>query len=81
MNSEQIQVSGLDGESKLLDRARLDGLGERLEGRILLPRDPEWSEAAGIWNGMVAKVPAVVIRPSSAADVLAVVDFVREENS
>ncbi|HZJ02617.1 MAG TPA: FAD-binding oxidoreductase [Thermoleophilia bacterium] len=80
MASEHIEVTQIDGGSKLLERDSLDRLEERFDGRILLSRDAaDWSDAIGIWNGMVAKVPAVVVQPSSAADVVAVVDFVRDE--
>ena len=45
---------------------------------MLRPGDQGWDDAVLIWNGMVARTPAVVVQPTSARDVAAAVDFARE---
>jgi FAD/FMN-containing dehydrogenase len=45
---------------------------------VLRPGDSGWADAVLIWNGMVAGVPALVLQPSSAHDVVAAVDFARD---
>jgi FAD/FMN-containing dehydrogenase len=57
---------------------RLSDLAERIEGAVLLPGDPGWDAAIEVWNGMVAKVPAVVVQPETAEDVAATVTFARD---
>ena len=40
--------------------------------------DQGWNEAVSIWNGMAARLPALVLQPASAHDVAAAVGFARE---
>jgi len=56
----------------------LDDLAGRVGGRLLRAGDPGWEEAIGIWNGMAATTPALVLQPGSAADVAAGVGFARD---
>ena len=55
------------------DVKQLEDLDSRLEGSLLRPGDEGWDDAVLIWNGMVAKVPALVLQPTSAHDVAAAV--------
>lgn len=75
MSTEAIDVTGLDGGTVSLSAADLDALAGGLDGPVLRAGDEGWDDAVRIWNGMVARVPAVVVRPTSAADVAAVVRF------
>jgi hypothetical protein len=56
-----------------------EDLAARLDGTLLREGEPGWSDALVIWNGMAAAVPALVVRPASAADVAAAVTFAREQ--
>ncbi|MBD0281221.1 MAG: FAD-binding oxidoreductase [Thermoleophilaceae bacterium] len=49
-------------------------LRSRLDGRVVGPQDPGWDEARRAWNLAVDQHPAVVARPGSADDVVAVVE-------
>ncbi|MGH3042125.1 MAG: hypothetical protein ACRDNG_10390, partial [Gaiellaceae bacterium] len=73
-----IDLAGLDGDRVSVTGGQLDELGARLDGRLLRQGDRDWDEAVKIWNGMVAKVPALVVQPESAHDVAAAVGFARE---
>jgi FAD/FMN-containing dehydrogenase len=55
-----------------------DDLAARIDGSVLRQGDDAWTDALRIWNGMVTAVPALVVRPASAADVAATVTFARE---
>ncbi len=70
-------VTGLDGTRVELTSAQLEDLDSRIDGRLLRAGDKDWDDAVLIWNGMVAKVPALVIQPASARDVAAAVEFAR----
>jgi FAD/FMN-containing dehydrogenase len=48
---------------------------EQIDGTLLRPGDDGWDDAVLIWNGMVAKEPALVVQPESARDVAAAVRF------
>jgi FAD/FMN-containing dehydrogenase len=68
-----IETAGLDG-----GHHTLEDLDSRVQGRLLGPGDQGWHEAVAIWNGMAARLPALVLQPTSARDVAAAVSFARE---
>ena len=78
MTMSAVDVAGLDGGLVRLPPEDLDELGSRVEGPILRTGDPGWKDAVSVWNGMVARVPALVLQPTSAADVAAAVGFARD---
>jgi FAD/FMN-containing dehydrogenase len=45
---------------------------------MLLPDDPEYDAARGIWNGMIDRRPSVIVRCHGVADVIAAVNFARD---
>jgi FAD/FMN-containing dehydrogenase len=73
-----IKVAGLDGGPVTLVGHHLDDLRSRVAGPLLQAGDGGWDESVRIWNGMVAKLPALVVRPTSARDVAAALGFARE---
>jgi len=40
--------------------------------------DEGWSDSLLVWNGVVASVPALVVRPASAEELAAAVAFARD---
>ena len=60
------------------DAATLEALKVRLRGTLLLPADPGYNEARSIWNGMINRRPALVVRCLGVADVVTCVHFARE---
>ena len=70
--SEQQRIPVLDGEA-------LDALAERVRGELLLPGDQGYDEARALWNGMIDRHPAVIVRATGTADVVAGVNFAREQ--
>jgi FAD/FMN-containing dehydrogenase len=40
--------------------------------------DEGWSDSVLVWNGVVASVPAIVVRPASTTELEAAVAFARE---
>ena len=78
MKASTIDVAGLDGGLVRLTSEQLDELDSRVEGPLLRAGDAGWDDAVLIWNGMVAKAPALVLQPTSAVDVAAAVGFARD---
>lgn len=65
-----------------MDTVEGSGLGElrgRLRGSLLQPGDPAYDEARKIWNAMIDKRPAIIVRCAGAADVRTAVNFAREQ--
>jgi FAD/FMN-containing dehydrogenase len=61
-----------------LDRSGVAALRKLLRGPLLQPADQGYDEARTIWNAMITKRPAVIARVSGSADVIACVNFARE---
>jgi FAD/FMN-containing dehydrogenase len=80
MTTDTIDIAGLDGGPTSLASKQLEDLDSRVQGRLLGPGDQGWNEAVAIWNGMAARLPALVLQPTSAHDVAAAVSFAREHS-
>ena len=57
----------------------LGKLTDRFEGEVVRPEDPGYDAARVVWNGMIDRRPALIVRPRSTDDVAAAVRFAREE--
>jgi FAD/FMN-containing dehydrogenase len=62
-----------------VNQQSLTTLVSSLNGRALKPSDGEFDEARKVWNGMIDKRPAVIVRPANTDDVIAAVNFARSE--
>src|SRR5690606_38347619 len=47
-------------------------------GEIIRPEDEAYDTARKVWNGIINKYPALIVRPLDANDVIAAVNFARE---
>jgi FAD/FMN-containing dehydrogenase len=63
-----------------LDPDLASGLRQQLRGELLLPDDAGYEASLTLWNGMIEKRPALVVRPAGVADVIQAVNFAREHN-
>ena len=55
-----------------------DTLRDQVRGRVITPDDTDYDEARAVHNGLINKRPAAVVRPSQVADVIASVNFARD---
>ena len=53
---------------------------EQLNGHLILPKDADYNEARKIYNAMIDKHPAVIVKCKDASDVVQAVNFAREHN-
>ena len=67
-----------DGREIDLSQDRFDGLKARLRGPVFTPGDAGYEESRTVWNAMIDRKPAVVVRCLGIADVIACVRFARE---
>lgn len=54
-------------------------LKSNVRGEVLLPDSPGYDAARTIWNAMIDKRPAVIVRCTGVADVIAAVNFGRDQ--
>ncbi|GAA1905489.1 FAD-binding oxidoreductase [Streptomyces durmitorensis] len=63
-----------------MDGTTLDDMRAALRGPVIGPQDPEYDRARTMYNAMIDRRPAALVRCSDAADVMAAVDFVRDRD-
>jgi FAD/FMN-containing dehydrogenase len=56
----------------------VDAFKATLRGTVLQPADPGYDDARAIWNAMIDKRPAMIVRCAGTADVVRAVNFARE---
>jgi FAD/FMN-containing dehydrogenase len=61
-----------------MDSATLDEMRTTLRGPVITPRDRAYDESRRIYNAMIDKRPAAIVRCADAADVMAAVTLVRD---
>jgi FAD/FMN-containing dehydrogenase len=62
-----------------LDSPSVNAFVGEFGGRIVVPSDPDYEAARRVWNVMIDRRPAMIVRPRHAADVQAAVNFAREQ--
>ena len=65
-----IAVKTNDGKSVTLSGAALDALRGALRGSLSLPGETGYDEARTIWNAMIDRRPAAIVRAAGASDVI-----------
>jgi FAD/FMN-containing dehydrogenase len=70
----------LSGETTVLTKSALESLARGLRGDLLLATDAGYDSARRLWNAMIDRHPAVIVRCSGAADVARAVNFSREHD-
>jgi FAD/FMN-containing dehydrogenase len=75
-----MKARTMEGLEVDLKQDAIDGLRMRLKGQMLLPGEPGYEESRAVWNAMIDKHPALVVRCLGVADVIACVQFARENN-
>src|SRR5258705_6822108 len=65
----------------VLGEATVEELRQAIHGGVLRPGDDRYEEACRVWNGAFdERRPAVIVRCSGAADVIAAVGFARSND-
>ena len=61
-----------------VQHATLEQLQTTHRGAIITPDDPRYDEGRRVWNAMIDRRPAVIVRCRSAADVMSAVNYGRD---
>ncbi len=69
-----------DGSLIELKNEEIDALKLTLKGHVLLPGDYGFEDSRTVWNSMVNKMPALVIRCLGTADVISAIKFARDRD-
>jgi FAD/FMN-containing dehydrogenase len=63
-----------------LDPSSVQSLKTALRGSLIQPGDPDYDSARRVYNGMIDRRPALIVRPAGVADVMRSVNFARAES-
>ncbi len=62
----------------VIDKSLYESFRKTVKGEVILPGEEPYDSARRIWNGMIDKQPAVIVRCKGDADVIRCVNFTRE---
>jgi FAD/FMN-containing dehydrogenase len=64
----------------VLGEATIEEFRVSLRGSLIRPGDSDYDAARTVWNGMIDKHPALIVRCSGVSDVMRAVQFARSHN-
>jgi FAD/FMN-containing dehydrogenase len=62
-----------------VDADSMSALAGRFAGEIITGRDAAYEAARGVWNVMIDRRPAIIVRPRNVQDVAAAIQFARDQ--
>jgi FAD/FMN-containing dehydrogenase len=78
--SDSLQAVSGSGRQLSIPRSAVQDLAASLRGPLLLPGQEGYELARRVLNPAIDKHPALVVQPTSAADVMRAVDFARDND-
>ena len=72
-----LEYKAGDGATRTINSETVEGLRAQLRGSLCLPGEPGYEQARTIWNAMIDKHPALVVRAAGVNDVIRAVQFAR----
>ncbi len=70
----------VDQAVRHIDPERLRAFRTTFEGEVVLPGAETYDAGRAVWNGMIDRRPAIILRPTDAAEVAAALRFARDED-
>lgn len=64
----------------VIDEAAVEQFKANLRGDLITPDDESYNNTRKIWNGMIDKRPALIVRSTGPVDVIEAVNFARDNN-
>lgn len=76
-----LKVSTIDGSEAALSATAVDDFSVGLGGILIRPSDGGYDQARKVWNAMIDRHPALIVRCAGVADVIACVKFATEHRT
>lgn len=64
----------------MIEKVIVDKFRTSLQGQLIQPGDADYNEVRKVWNGMIDKHPALIVRCADETDVISAVNFARSQN-
>jgi FAD/FMN-containing dehydrogenase len=75
-----LRIVTLTGANAALGETVVERFGTGLRGELLRPDGTVYDEARKVWNGLIDKHPALIVRCAGVGDVIDSVNFAREND-
>lgn len=75
----EMRIFKADGAETALEESTVDAFRASLRGEVLTPESAGYDEVRKIWNAMIDRRPALIVRCLGVADVMRAVDFARDK--
>src|SRR5690606_14080224 len=80
MAEDSIVPGFIDSQTVSLTNETINVFRAEFYGQLFTPDDPGYDDARKIWNANIDRYPLVIARCSGVADVVAAVNFARQNN-
>ena len=74
-----VWTSRVEGRQVAMGQGDLTRLTDGFAGEVVRPDDPGYDAARAVWNSMIDRRPALIVRPTGNDDVVAALRFAREQ--
>jgi hypothetical protein len=68
------------GQPPVLSPTVLRDLKAHLHGELICPNDRGYDASRKVWNGMIDKYPALIVRCADVVDVITTIQFARDHH-
>ena len=76
----ELRASTTQGHETVLAEKAVEEFKTRLRGKLIRRGDEDYNEARTVFNAMIDRYPALIIRCAGVADVIDSVNFARDNN-
>ena len=73
-----LPIMDRDGGRIELEAKHVDALRASLRGTVMVEGNPGYDDSRSIWNAMIDRKPALIVRAIGVADIVACVNFARQ---
>ena len=73
-----VDFQSVHGGKTGIDNDKLEAMRASLRGSLLMPADEGYDVSRTLWNAMIDRRPAAIVRAAGAGDVMQAVNFARE---
>ena len=73
----ELRITTIRGTAILLQDTAIEAFRKNVRGELLRPMDADYETTRTVWNGMIDRRPALILRCTGVADVIAAVQFAR----
>ena len=63
-----------------IEESKINAFKDQLRGYLIMPKDSIYDESRKVYNAMIDKKPAMIVKCVDVADVIAAVNFGREHD-